>query len=342
MIPPNFDKRKKVFILLDETVITIDGGLPNSQTLNPSNHFCKMKNIFLHSFKKLEKANKSTIILLGLLQILVLGFFDYATGYELSFSVFYLLPVTFIAWYAEKRTAIVVSILSAFTWQFCNDLAGEIHSNFLISLWNTTTRIGFFIIIAILLTKLKQSYAHQKNLARTDYLTGAENSRSFYNIVQMEINRSRRYHRTFSLAYFDADNFKTINDTLGHHVGSDLLVRVVKIIKETLRSTDTIARIGGDEFAILLPETDEKQARFVIEKLQKNLLLEMQKQDWEVTFSIGVITYIDAPETVDKAIKLADELMYDVKKSGKNSVKYRDFCEFDYTDSFQEPAFSKF
>lgn len=300
-----------------------------------------MEHFSYKHFKKLEETKKSTVILIGLLQILVLGFIDYATGYELSFSVFYIIPVAFTAWFAEKRAAVVVSVLSAFTWQLCNDLAGEVHSNFLISLWNTLTRFGFFIIIAILLTKLKQSYTHQKNLAHTDYLTGAENSRSFYDIVMMEINRSRRYKRTFSLAYFDADNFKTINDTLGHHVGSDLLVRVVTIIKETLRSTDTIARVGGDEFAVLLPETDEKQARFVIEKLQKNLLTEMEKQSWAVTFSIGVITYIDAPETVDKAIKLADELMYDVKNSGKNSVKYRDYCEFDYADSFQETAFSK-
>lgn len=300
-----------------------------------------MEKITLKSFRNLEKAKKSTIILLGLLQVLILGFLDYETGYELSFSVFYVFPVAFIAWFAEKRTAFVISVLSAFTWQICNYLAGEVHSNFLISLWNTATRFGFFIIIAILLAKMKQSYALQMNLARTDYLTGAANARSFYDIVEMEINRSRRYKRTFSLAYFDADNFKIINDTLGHHVGSDLLVRVVRVIKETLRSTDTIARIGGDEFAVLLPETDEQQARFVIEKLQKNLLAEMDEQNWAVTFSIGVITYIDAPETVDKAIKLADELMYDVKKSGKNSVKYRDYCEFDYADSFQEIAFTK-
>ena len=300
-----------------------------------------MKSFVNTLFKKLEKAKKTNVMLLGLLQIIILGFLDYATGYELSFSVFYIIPVAFIAWFSEKRTALVFSVLSAFVWQYCNYLAGEAHSSILIFLWNTTTRFGFFIVIAILLTKLKQSYAHQINLARTDYLTGAENSRSFYSIVQSEINRARRYKRTFSLAYFDADNFKAINDTLGHHVGSDLLVRVVEIIKENLRSTDTIARIGGDEFAILLPETDEKQTRFVIEKLQKNLLDEMEKQNWAVTFSIGVITYIDAPESVDKAIKLADELMYDVKKSGKNSVKYRDYCEFDYADSFQEAAFSK-
>ncbi len=295
----------------------------------------------LKPFRKLEKAKKSTIIVLGLFQILVLGFFDYATGFELSFSVFYIIPVAFTAWFTERRTAVAGSVLSAFTWQFCNELAGEVHSNVLITLWNTTTRFGFFIVIAILLTKLKQSYAHQTTLARTDYLTGAENSRSFYEIVQKEIDRSRRYKRTFSLAYFDADNFKTINDTLGHHVGSDLLVSIVQIIKENLRSTDTIARIGGDEFSILLPETDEYQARYVIEKLQKKLLAEMKRNDWAVTFSIGVITYIDAPETVDKAIKLADEVMYEVKKSGKNSVKYRDYCEFDYTDNLQEAAFSK-
>lgn len=295
----------------------------------------------LKPVQRLKKASEFTIILFGIVQILILGFIDYATGYELSFSVFYLIPVALTAWFAEKRAAVVISILSAFTWQFCNDLAGEVHSSYMTSLWNTSTRFGFFIIVAILLTKLKQSYTFQTNLARTDFLTGAANSRSFYNIVEMEINRSRRYKRTFSLAYFDADNFKTINDTLGHHVGSDLLVRVVQIIKENLRLTDTIARVGGDEFAVLLPETDEKQVRFAIEKLQKKLLAEMSDQNWAVTFSIGVVTFVDAPETVDTAIKLADELMYKVKKAGKNSVKYRDYSEFDFINRFQETTFSK-
>ena len=274
---------------------------------------------------KLEDAGKITIILLAILQITILGILDFYTGFELSFSVFYLIPVTLAAWYGEKRIALMISILSAITWQMSNELAGETFHNFLIPIWNATTRLGFFVIVATLLTKLKESYHYQKNLAQTDFLTGAANPRAFYKTLQMEVLRSRRYQRTFTVCYFDADNFKMINDTLGHHIGSNLLVRVVEIMKDTLRSTDIIARLGGDEFAVLLPETDKRDARTVVKKLREELLWEMESNNWAVTFSIGVMTFSEAPDNADEIIKIADGLMYEVKRSGKNSVKFGEY-----------------
>ena len=278
--------------------------------------------MFLKVLKRLENVGKISILLLAMIQIIILGIIDYYTGYEISFSVFYLVPVTMAAWYGEKKLAIIVSIISALTWQFSNELAGQTFHYLLVPFWNTTTRIGFFVIVATLLTKLKESYIHQRNMAQTDFLTGAANPRAFYKALEMEVSRSRRYHRTFSICYFDADNFKRINDTLGHNVGSNLLVKVVEITKENLRATDTIARLGGDEFAILLPETDEKNVQAVVKKLRSKLLSEMQSNDWAVTFSIGVMTYVEAPENTDEVIKLADHLMYEVKRNGKNSVKF--------------------
>lgn len=283
--------------------------------------------MFLKILKRLENTGKGSILLLAMLQIVVLGIIDFYTGFEISFAVFYLIPVTFAAWYGEKKMAIVVSILSALTWQLSNELAGETFRNILIPFWNASTRLGFFVIVTILLTKLKESYIYQRSLAQTDFLTGAANPRAFYKALEMEVLRSRRYHRTFSVCYFDADNFKQINDTLGHNVGSDLLVKVVEITKENLRATDMVARLGGDEFAILLPETNEKNVQAVVKKLRSKLLSEMQSNDWAVTFSIGVMTYAEAPENTDELIKLADHLMYEAKRNGKNSVKFDVYAE---------------
>lgn len=263
-----------------------------------------------------------SILILAMIQIVVLGIIDYYTGFEISFSVFYLVPVTMAAWYGEKKLAIAVSIISALTWQYSNEMAGETFHHFLIPFWNASTRLGFFVIVATLLTKLKQSYVYQRNMAQTDFLTGAANPRSFYKSLEMEVLRSRRYHRIFSVCYFDADNFKQVNDTHGHNVGSNLLVKVVEITKANLRATDTIARLGGDEFAILLPETDEKNVQSVVKKLRAKLLSEMESSDWGVTFSIGVMTYVEPPEDTDEVIKLVDHLMYEVKRNGKNSVKF--------------------
>ncbi|HZH29972.1 MAG TPA: GGDEF domain-containing protein [Pyrinomonadaceae bacterium] len=270
----------------------------------------------------LTARSKSFILSCSFTLIVVLGVLDYFTGFELSFAVFYLFPVALVAWFASKRTAVVTSIASAVAWQAANQLAGEHFSNTLIPLWNAATRLGFFLIVALLLAKLRESLAHQSELARTDFLTGAANPRAFYELAQMEINRARRYGHTFTIAYFDADNFKTVNDRLGHHVGSQLLVRVVEVMKQSLRATDVVARIGGDEFAILLPETGAEQAQVAVQKLREKLSAQMRDSGWSVTFSVGLLTCADPPHTVDEMIKIADGLMYEVKGAGKNAIRH--------------------
>lgn len=270
----------------------------------------------------LEKRSKSFILICGFTLILLLGVVDYYTGFEVSFAVFYLPPVALVAWFASKRVAVITSIASAATWQAANQLAGEHFSHPLIPLWNAATRLGFFLVVALLLARLKQSLTRESDLARTDFLTGAANPRAFYELAQMEISRVRRYGHAFSVAYLDADNFKAVNDRLGHHVGSQLLVRVVDVVQQNLRATDVVARIGGDEFAILLPETGAEQAMAVVQKLRERLSAEMRGADWPVTFSVGLLTCADPPHTVDEMIKIADGLMYEVKQAGKDAVRH--------------------
>lgn len=94
-------------------------------------------------------------------------------------------------------------------------------------------------------------YIDDETAADTDYLTGALNPRGFYERVQQEIGRSARTHKPFAVAYIDLDNFKVVNDTLGHSVGDELLITVVSILDNHLRKIDVVARLGGDEFAIL-------------------------------------------------------------------------------------------
>jgi diguanylate cyclase (GGDEF)-like protein len=162
----------------------------------------------------------------------------------------------------------------------------------------------------------------EKNLARKDMLTGAANRRLFFELAEVEIRRSRRYKHPFTLAYIDLDNFKKVNDTQGHNAGDNVLKVVVETIRKNIREIDLISRLSGDEFVILLPETNLSQAKVVIERTQKGLLFAMQKNSWPVTFSIGVITFEKVPSTADEMVKVADNLMYEVKKSGKNNIRY--------------------
>jgi diguanylate cyclase (GGDEF)-like protein len=272
--------------------------------------------------RRLEGKNKIglTVIAFGLIGII--GVLDFLTGYELAFSLFYLFPILLLTWLTTLRLGIISSIFSALVWLVADVAAGNIYSSPLIYLWNTLVRLSFFIISTLLLSSLRYSFDHERELARTDYLTGAVNSRNFYEIIQTEIDRFQRYRRPFTLVYIDLDDFKRVNDALGHSTGDQALRTVAGTIKKNLRKSDVIARLGGDEFALLLLEMDQETAGVVLPKLQSILLEEMRQRNLPVTFSIGVLTCLNLNHTVDELLKMADDLMYQVKHDGKNSIKY--------------------
>ena len=275
----------------------------------------------MNLLENIEKQNKSFIIAIGYIIIGVLGIIDTLTGKELDFSLFYVIPILIVTWHTGLGLGIVFSLISALVWLLSDVLSGNV-TLLSIYAWNTLIRLGFFLTIAFLLSRLLTVLEHEREIAHKDYLTGALNSLFFYNVLQMEINRSLRYKNLFTIAYIDLDNIKTVNDEFGHATGDEVLCFVVNQIKNSLRKVDVVARLGGDEFALLMPETNQKSAQVVLSKLQHNILAGMQKNNWPVTLSIGVLTYIDTPPTANEAIKKVDDLMYSVKKSSKNNIKY--------------------
>jgi diguanylate cyclase (GGDEF)-like protein len=113
-----------------------------------------------------------------------------------------------------------------------------------------------------------------------------------------------------------------VNDLFGHKMGDTVLRYVASELKSKLRKTDIIARLGGDEFALLLPSTRLPEAEVVISKVRTNLTEEMRQRNWPVTFSMGVVVCIAPPHSVEQIIDMADELMYEVKNSTKNNVRF--------------------
>ncbi|MEI7847280.1 MAG: diguanylate cyclase [Chloroflexota bacterium] len=271
---------------------------------------------------QLEKQSQVSKIGMGLALIAAVGVVDFLTGYELAFSLFYVIPVAYATWLIGRRYGIAASIVSALVWFWVDVVSGNYYSQALIPIWNTLIRFSFFILFTLLLSVLKNSMEREKELARIDFLTGAINSRFFYELLQMEIDRLQRTKHSFTLVYFDVDNFKIVNDQFGHLTGDQVLQTVVSHARHHMRRTDVIARLGGDEFALLLPETGQESAHVVIEKLQSGLLAEMQQRNWKVTFSIGVLTCNAKLPNTDALVKMADELMYSVKRGGKNAIKY--------------------
>jgi diguanylate cyclase (GGDEF)-like protein len=273
-----------------------------------------------------DKQSKPYIAVLGFTLIPVIGIADFLTGNELAFSVFYVIPIALITWFTNRRLGIAASAFSAIIWILADLAAGYSYSSFLIPIWNTLIRLTFFILITLLLFGLRNATEREKELARVDYLTGAANTRLLYELTQMEIDRFERYGHPFTLAYLDLDDFKKLNDKFGHTIGDLVLRKLVNAARRNLRKADIVARLGGDEFALLLPETNQESALVVLSRIQRNLLEEMMRGSWPITFSIGAITCSSAPQSADELVKMADELMYSVKREGKNGIKYSNFA----------------
>ena len=275
----------------------------------------------------LEKRSKPFIIAVSFALICAVGVLDFLTGYEIAFSLFYLIPVALVTWLTGRRLGIVASLVSAVVSLISDVAAGIFYSHPLIYVWNTFMEFFFFVIVAYLLIALKITLEQERELARTDYLTGAANSRVFYDLLQTEINRSQRYKNPFTIAYIDLDNFKTVNDEFGHATGDLVLSSIVNQVRKHLRKTDVVARLGGDEFALLLPETKQESVQVVLSKLQCDILAEMQQNNWPVTLSIGVLTCINTPHTAEEVVRIVDDLMYSVKRASKNAIKYASYME---------------
>jgi diguanylate cyclase (GGDEF)-like protein len=268
----------------------------------------------------LDRQPKRRLWVAALALMILIGTADFFSGFEIAFSLFYLGPVALAAWSISRTGGLVLSAACAGTWLLANLLAGLEFSSPLITYWNTVTLAVFFLVVTLLLSALRRHLEHERQLSRTDFLTGALNRRAFYEVAAAELARTDRYQHPLSLIYLDLDNFKSINDRLGHNAGDALLQSVASTMARGTRAIDTTARMGGDEFVVLMPETGQEAARMTGSRLQQALLKEMREHHWPVTFSIGILACAKPPSSVDEMVGLADQLMYAAKKSGKNAI----------------------
>jgi diguanylate cyclase (GGDEF)-like protein len=162
-----------------------------------------------------------------------------------------------------------------------------------------------------------------QRLATTDGLTKLYNSRSFYSQLELEVDRYNRYKHPLSLLLLDIDNFKEFNDNFGHLEGDKVLVRFSQIIKSCLRTNDSAYRYGGEEFTVILPETNGDEAKTVAQRIRASLESEkfrpIPDKNAKITISIGVTQYFPKEE-LSAFIRRADKAMYLSKKNGRNRV----------------------
>ena len=269
-------------------------------------------------------ARRQVALLVGVGLTAVVGTLDVLTDPDLSFSIFYLVPVSLVAWSTTSGLAVALSALAAVTWLLADAVAGGTYSSPLIPAWNSVSRFAVFAAFALVVARLRRSLDHERTLARTDALTGVRNVRSFHERAAATMRHNQGAQVMF--VYFDLDDFKDINDRLGHR-GGDAVLRVVgDALRASVRDHDVIGRLGGDEFAILSLFGRDSDAERHAASMLVRIALVLSDLDPPVSFSAGAVWTDDPSVPLDVVIDAADDLMYEVKARGKGTFECKELA----------------
>ncbi len=283
--------------------------------------FLKFNRIHGSLFDSLDQQSRKSLFVWSLGLLALMGVLDSVTG-NYSFTLFYLIPIFLAAWFVGSSAGVSVCIGSFFSSLVANPyryvLRNYSHPTYYY--WDLFLEFTYLLLMSLMFSALKERFNLEREMSRVDPLTGALNRRALLELATYEIAQCSRHFRSLNIAFIDLDNFKAVNDQMGHAEGDKVLCQVVSTLEETLRKADTIARVGGDEFVIMLPETDEESAGGVMAKVRENLLASMARNGWPVTFSIGFITFEKPPATAEEMIAQSDRLMYSIKNSKKNDI----------------------
>ena len=173
-------------------------------------------------------------------------------------------------------------------------------------------------------SELHKKTQELEKLASYDSLTNIYNRRKLIELAEIELSRFNRHNYIFSILMLDIDNFKTINDTYGHDVGDDVLVKLSKLIDKETRGTDHFARWGGEEFIILSPDSDLEGRKILAEKIVNLIRHYNFEIAGNITISLGIGSSKENDITIDEIIKRADQALYIAKHSGKDQFKIQD------------------
>ncbi|MEQ1741315.1 MAG: GGDEF domain-containing protein [Candidatus Nitrotoga sp.] len=252
--------------------------------------------------------------------------FRIATDAEFDFVTLLVLPVLVITWIGGKRNGLYMAILASAMW-LVGDIASERQYSAQWIPWvNALTHLITYSLAVLLATQVRLQFEREHERATRDALTGLHNRRAFLDAGVSEVERSKRYTHPLAVVILDLDDFKQLNDTKGHDAGDAALRATAGALRCISRANDRVARLGGDEFAILLVEIGYEAAVEAGRKI--SIAVSAALQDFPpVKGSIGIAWFGQADRSFPAMLKVADELMYEVKKSGKDSVCLRRFPE---------------
>ena len=294
--------------------------------------------VFLRGGRNPEKKEKINLTFLASLQldfdfVILFLFIFFSRGFEspvMVLFIFYVLVSTIVVGY-KKSLTLTAAVIFFITVIFFKDVGLNVPPQKLVNLIAFDTILVFSFLIAAFLSKnmrRSENLFHQllkktRELSITDGLTGLYNQTHFIERLRHEIAQSKRYNQCFSLIIFDVDDFKNYNDHNGHLYGSSALTEIGGLVKKVFRSSDILARYGGDEYVIMLPNTDKVGSFLAAERLREMVEDEVfpgeEKQPkGKITISLGITGFPEYGKTVEEILSNADAALYRAKKMGRN------------------------
>jgi diguanylate cyclase (GGDEF)-like protein len=245
---------------------------------------------------------------------------------ELPITALFLVPVVVVSWWAGRWAAMWAAFAAASSRLLIDLAAGLPYSAPTVPYWNFGIGLAVFLAVARVLPGLRDTVFRDREQAITDPLTSLGNRRLFTELASIELNRTRRYQRPLALLYMNIDKFEKFNERHGYAEGDSLLVLTASMVKGCLRTSDVVARIAGDEFAVLLPETPAEGAHVAVEKIHQHVSKAAADAGYPVTFSMAVVTYMEGPVTLEGVLRQADSVMFSVKREGGNAIGYEEYA----------------
>lgn len=189
-------------------------------------------------------------------------------------------------------------------------------------LWELAASIASMTLMVCWVRLKRRQSDHDQDVARRDPLTGLLNRQAWYEHLEMEIRRARSRHQSFAVALLDCDGFKPLNDRYGHLLGDQVLQKIARVLRESVRAYDAVGRLGGDEFVMVLSEVDLLAAESIIERLRTGLRHGVERDYSGLSVSIGVVLFQSPPETAEEGLRRADSAMYAAKNRGPGETVF--------------------
>ncbi len=275
-------------------------------------------NLLDRAYHWLEKRSDHEKITAVVASFLLLIAADLLLGLHHAWKHVYYLPIWFAAWFLPRKGAISIAMLASAWITASPMLRGESYTVGLIL--GLSVALVFFHFGGLSLSYLREVFDRESHRARFNSLTGCLNASGLYEKAEAKLYELHDEFTPFAVVYLDLDSFKQLNDTRGHLQGDEALKKVGQVLRGQIRSSDFVARVGGDEFVIWLNHIGPDLAFLVTRRIHEAVERASKEGNWGFSASVGCVAFSEVPESVHAALHVADECMYRAKSTGKSKI----------------------